>query len=120
MRSRSGTPCGLSMRPSWGRCRAPQKREHRRGGVLMTYLAFGDLVKRWTAYTPRGVRKLISSADFPAPLFALNVGKTKVWSLPIIQLYERDHPELTSHLAKRNKVRRAGHNALWSARQQKG
>ena len=42
--------------------------------------------------------------DFPEPQFTVNAGRTKVWYLPDIELYEKAHPELKSEDAKRRKV----------------
>ena len=68
------------------------------------YVALQDLVARWV-YTPRAARRLIARRDFPAPQFALNRGKTKVWFLPDVAAFESTHPELTSETAKHDKVR---------------
>jgi len=70
----------------------------------MRYAGLTDLFRRWPVYTPRGIRKLIASRDFPAPVHTINAGRTKVWYLPDIERYERAHPELTSEQAKRRKV----------------
>ena len=55
-------------------------------------------------YTPRGVRKLALHKSFPVPAFTINAGKTKVWSVADIEVYERDHKEVTSQEAKRRKI----------------
>jgi hypothetical protein len=60
-------------------------------------------VKRWI-YTPRGVRKLTQSANFPPPTFTINAGRTKVWHMADIRAFEARHPEVTSEDAKRRKV----------------
>jgi hypothetical protein len=67
------------------------------------YVAFGDISARWV-YTKRGARKVIEAPDFPAPQFAVNGGRTKIWWLPDIERYEHTHPELKSQEAKRRKV----------------
>ena len=67
------------------------------------YLGFADLVKRWV-YTRQGVHRLLRSPDFPAPVFTINRGRTKVWRLADIEFYERKHPEVTDADLKRDKV----------------
>ena len=79
----------------------------------MRFVGFADLIRRWV-YTPRGARKVVAGRDFPAPQFAINAGRTKVWYLPDIEGYERAHPELTSEEAKRRK--RAGYAAALAKR----
>jgi hypothetical protein len=70
----------------------------------MQYVGIEDLIRRWV-YTPQGARKITRTRDFPAPQFAINHGKTKVWFLPDVKAFESSHPELTSEAAKYSKVR---------------
>ena len=67
------------------------------------YVGLKDLIERWV-YTRQGVHKLLRRADFPKPDFTVNAGKTPVWFLPDIKLFEKHHPELTSREAKLRKV----------------
>lgn len=66
------------------------------------YCGILDLMTRWI-YTRQGLHKLIKSKDFPASVFTINNGKTKVWLLSDIEVYERDHPEVTDESAKEKK-----------------
>jgi predicted DNA-binding transcriptional regulator AlpA len=67
------------------------------------YLGFRDLMQRWV-YTRQGLYKMMQQTDFPAPVFTINAGHTKVWRLGDIAAYETQHPEVTSEDAKRRKV----------------
>jgi hypothetical protein len=71
----------------------------------VAYLGLQDLEKRWTAYSRQGVHKLSRRNDFPPPCFALNNGKTKVWTLPDIEASERERPELRDNARKILKVK---------------
>jgi len=71
-------------------------------GVM--YLGFADLVSRWV-YTRQGVHRVMRREGFPAPVFAINRGRTKVWRLADIEAYELAHPELTDNAKKLSKVK---------------
>ena len=71
-------------------------------GVM--YLGLADLVARWV-YTRQGVHRLMRREGFPAPAFAINRGRTKVWRRADIEAYELAHPELTDEAMKLSKVR---------------
>jgi len=82
-----------------------------------------DLLKRWTrppqgsgVYTPRGVHKLVHSADFPAPAIIDGTGRVKLYHAADITDFETRHPEVTDGDAKWRKVRKAGRRALYAAR----
>ena len=66
------------------------------------FVGMADLVARWT-YSRMGVHKVSRWEDFPAPAFAINRGRTKVWRLADIEAFEKNHPELTSEHAKSQK-----------------
>ena len=52
------------------------------------YLGTADLARRW-GYTTRGVRNLIlNEPDFPAPAFAVNEGRIRVWTRAEIEAWE--------------------------------
>lgn len=68
------------------------------------FIASGDLIARWPVYTRRGVLKLTHSADFPAPVFAVNAGRVKVWEAADIEAYEVLHPEVLSESLKTRKI----------------
>ena len=70
----------------------------------MEYLGLADLLKRWI-YSRQGLYKLMRRKDFPAPEFAINGGRTKVWYLADIKAFEAVHPEVASEAAKHSKVR---------------
>jgi hypothetical protein len=68
------------------------------------YLGTADLARRW-GYTTRGVRNLIlNELDFPAPAFAVNAGRIRVWTLAEIEAWEALHPETQSDRAKQQKT----------------
>lgn len=68
------------------------------------YLGTADLAKRW-GYTTRGVRNLIlNETDFPAPVFTVNAGRIRVWTLTAIAAWEARHPEVLDADAKRQKT----------------
>ena len=68
------------------------------------YLGTADLARRWS-YTTRGVRNLIlNEPDFPAPAFAVNEGRIRVWTLAEIEAWEARHPETKSDRAKQQKT----------------
>ena len=68
------------------------------------YLGTADLAKRWS-YTTRGVRNLIlNETDFPAPAFAVNEGRIRVWAVEAVEVWEAAHPEVRSADAKRQKT----------------
>jgi len=71
--------------------------------VTKIYIGLGDLAERWV-YTVRGIRKLTLSKDFPAPAFAINRGRTKVWNAADIDGFELRHPEVKNPEEKRRKV----------------
>ena len=59
-------------------------------------VGIGDLARpggRWI-YSRQGVHLLTRTRDFPEPVAAINQGRTLVWYLDEIVLYERAHPEL--------------------------
>ena len=68
------------------------------------FIASGDLIARWPVYTRRGVLKLTQSEDFPAPVFAVNAGRVKVWDAADIEAYETVHPEVHSQALKTRKI----------------
>lgn len=69
------------------------------------YLGTADLARRW-GYTTRGVRNLVlNETDFPAPAFAVNEGRIRVWAMAAIEAWEAAHPEARSADAKRQKTR---------------
>lgn len=70
---------------------------------MVQYVGVDDLIRRWV-YTPQGARKIIRTRGFPEPEIVANRGKTKLWFLPDIVVYERAHPELTSNTAKLDKI----------------
>lgn len=67
------------------------------------YLALNDLQARWI-YTRQGVHKLVKSKDFPAPVFIVNCGKTRIWSRVDVEAFERVHPELFDVAKKQLKM----------------
>jgi hypothetical protein len=71
---------------------------------LMEYVGLADLVERWV-YTRQGVHGLVRSKGFPAPVFEINKGRTKVWRLVDIEAYEKTHPEVLSEESKQRKIR---------------
>jgi hypothetical protein len=104
MCSLKGTPsqsdeCGLPSGNQLSALRRPREDE----ALPLVYVGFGDLAARWV-YTLRGVRKLVMRQDFPVPAFTINGGRTKVWTMADIDVYERLHPEVTSPEAKRRKI----------------
>jgi hypothetical protein len=66
-----------------------------RQGATVEFLGIADFVSRWK-YTRQGVHKVVASAGFPKPAFAVNNDRTKVWALQDVRRYETLHPELTS------------------------
>lgn len=67
------------------------------------WLGQADLVARW-CYTRGGVWKLTGSKGFPAPAFAVNCGRVKIWALSAIEEYEQTHPEVMDSYAKHQKI----------------
>ena len=68
------------------------------------YLGFRDLLARWV-YTRVGLYDVLRWPDFPAPAFAINAGRTKVWRTSDIAAFEKGHPELLSTWARDRKVK---------------
>jgi hypothetical protein len=68
----------------------------------MEYVGLVDILRRWI-YTRRGVEKMLRRNEFPAPAFAVNAGRTKIWRVADIAAFEITHPEVTSETAKRRK-----------------
>ena len=81
---------------------ASQDRAHgaKKGGVV--YCGIADIVERWI-YTRQGVRRFTQHPAFPAPVFAINKGRTKVWRLADIEAFEKEHPEVLDEGAKERK-----------------
>ena len=81
---------------------ASQDRAHgaKKGGVV--YCGIADIVERWI-YTRQGVRRFTQHPAFPAPAFAINKGRTKVWRLADIEAFEKEHPEVLDEGAKERK-----------------
>ena len=67
------------------------------------YCGIADIVARWV-YTRQGVHQLLKSTDFPAPVFTINQGRTKVWMQADIAAYERAHPEVLDKEVKTKKI----------------
>ncbi len=67
------------------------------------YCGTADIVERWV-YTRQGIHKLIRTPDFPAPVFTINKGRTKVWLLADIAAFEKTHPEVSEAGAKDRKL----------------
>jgi hypothetical protein len=63
------------------------------------YCGIADIVDRWI-YTRQGVRRVTQHPTFPAPAFAINKGRTKVWRLADIEAFEKEHPEVLDEEAK--------------------
>jgi hypothetical protein len=81
----------------------PSGSEEQETGTPMKYVGVGDLVARWV-YSRQGVHKLSRSTSFPAPCFTVNRGRTRIWRLSEIEVFERQHPEVTSEAAKYRKT----------------
>lgn len=69
--------------------------------------------------TRQGVRKLMHSSEFPAPAITDGSGRAKLWHLSDIAPFEDAHPDFTDADAKWKRIRKAGHRALFAARQKK-
>ena len=69
----------------------------------MQLLGTTDLVARWV-YTKQGVHKLMRRVDFPAPWGIVNQGRTKLWRLEDVELFEQSHPEVCNDSYKRQKI----------------
>lgn len=65
------------------------------GKTMPDYLGFRDLLARWV-YTRQGIYKVLRYPDFPAVVFTINQGRTKVWAAGEIAAFEKRHPELLS------------------------
>ena len=70
----------------------------------MQYVSTGDLVTRWH-YTRQGINRWMKKATFPKPAFYVNNGRLPVWELPVIEVFEKDKPELHSEAAKQFKLK---------------
>jgi hypothetical protein len=66
-------------------------------------LGTADLVARWI-YTRQGVHKLTRCVDFPEPWGVVNQGRTKLWLLEDIKVFEQQHPEVLNEGHKHQKV----------------
>ena len=68
------------------------------------YCGITDIVDRWV-YTRQGLHKLTKTPTFPVPVFTINRGRTKVWLLSDIEIYEKAHPEVLTEEAKARKLK---------------
>jgi hypothetical protein len=74
---------------------------------MMYHLIFADLVRRWPAYTKRGLQKLKKrDAEFPQPFFSTPTGRGNKWRVQDILAYEEMRPELLDQTMKKRKVAR--------------
>jgi hypothetical protein len=69
----------------------------------MQLLGTGDLVARWV-YTRQGIHKLSRRDDFPSPWGIVNQGRTKLWRLEDIEMFEQTHPEVRNESYKQQKI----------------
>lgn len=82
----------------------------------LALLGIADLAARWS-YTRQGVHQLAVRPGFPAPVAAVNDGRTRVWLLADVEVFEQGRPELGDEVAKRRK-QRGYYQAQKSARQE--
>ena len=71
--------------------------------ALLQLLGTADLVARWV-YTRQGVHKLTRCVDFPEPWGIFNQGRTKLWRLKEVEMFEQSHPEVLDEGHKKQKV----------------
>ena len=68
----------------------------------MELVGIADLVARWT-YTRQGVHKLLRRPDFPVPRHVINRGRTKIWALSDIEIFEQANREVLDANEKRRR-----------------
>jgi len=73
-------------------------------------LGLTDLKKRWGIdggdYTPKGIAYMRKREDFPKPFMIVNEGRTELWKLTDILMFEVDRPWLRNVKQKRARVAR--------------
>jgi hypothetical protein len=73
------------------------------GKGAMQLLGIADLVAHWV-YTRQRVHKLLRRDDFPSPWGIVNQGRTKLWRLEDIEMFEKLHPEVRNESHKKQRM----------------